>query len=139
METGKAKLTVLFDPPFWVGLFEREYGGRYEACRVVFGREPRDFEVYAYVLDRYSRLTFSPALPAELGQARDPNPKRAQRLARRQTQPAGIGTKAQQALQLQREQGREERRILSREARDAERDRRFQLHREKQKRKHRGR
>ena len=38
METGKAKLTVLFDPPFWVGLFEREHGGRYEACRVVFGR-----------------------------------------------------------------------------------------------------
>ena len=84
METGKAKLTVLFDPPFWVGLFEREHGGRYEACRVVFGREPRDFEVYAYVLDRYSRLAFSPALPAESGQARDPNPKRAQRLARRQ-------------------------------------------------------
>ena len=26
METGKAKLTVLFDPPFWVGLFEREHG-----------------------------------------------------------------------------------------------------------------
>ncbi len=103
METGKAKLTVLFDPPFWVGLFEREHGGRYEACRVVFGREPRDFEVYAYVLDRYSRLAFSPALPAESGQARDPNPKRAQRLARRQTLPAGIGTKAQQALQLQRE------------------------------------
>lgn len=139
METGKAKLTVLFDPPFWVGLFEREHGGRYEACRVVFGREPRDFEVYAYVLDRYSRLAFSPALPAEPCQARDPNPKRAQRLARRQTLPAGIGTKAQQALQLQREQGREERRVLSREARDAERDRRFQLHREKQKRKHRGR
>lgn len=139
METGKAKLTVLFEPPFWVGLFEREHGGRYEACRVVFGREPRDFEVYAYVLDRYSRLAFSPALPAEPCQARDPNPKRAQRLARRQTLPAGIGTKAQQALQLQREQGREERRVLSREARDAERDRRFQLHREKQKRKHRGR
>lgn len=22
METAKAKLTVLFDPPFWVGIFE---------------------------------------------------------------------------------------------------------------------
>ena len=62
METGKAKLTVLFDPPFWVGLFEREYGGRYEACRVVFGAEPRDIEVYACILDRYDRLAFSPAL-----------------------------------------------------------------------------
>lgn len=53
METARAKLTVLFDPPFWVGLFEREGAGGYEACRVVFGPEPRDAEVYAYVLDRY--------------------------------------------------------------------------------------
>ena len=139
METGKAKLTVLFDPPFWVGLFERECGGCYEACRVVFGREPRDFEVYAYILDRYSRLTLSPALPAEPGQARDPNPKRAQRLARRQTHPAGIGTKAQQALQLQREENKAERRVLSREAREAEEARRFRLRQEKRREKRRGR
>ena len=119
METGKAKLTVLFDPPFWVGLFEREHGGRYEACRVVFGREPQDFEVYAYVLD--------------------PNPKRAQRLARRQTLPAGIGTKAQQALQLQWEENKAERRVLSREAREAEEARRFRLRQEKRREKHRGR
>ena len=52
METAKAKLTVLFDPPFWIGLFERERAGRYEACRVVFGAEPRDIEVYACILDR---------------------------------------------------------------------------------------
>ena len=57
METARAALTVLFEPPFWVGVFERESGGRYEACRVVFGAEPRDFEVYAYVLDRHHRLT----------------------------------------------------------------------------------
>ncbi len=139
METAKAKLTVLFDPPFWIGLFERERAGRYEACRVVFGAEPRDIEVYACILDRYDRLAFSPALAFDPERDRAVSPKRAQREARRQTRPSGIGTKAQQALQLQREQGREARRVLSREARDAERDRRFQLHREKQKRKHRGR
>lgn len=139
METAKAKLTVLFDPPFWIGLFERERAGRYEACRVVFGAEPRDIEVYACILDRYDRLAFSPTLAFDPETDRTVSPKRAQREARRQTRPSGIGTKAQQALQLQREQGREQRRVLSREARDAERDRRFQLHREKQKRKHRGR
>ena len=139
METAKAKLTVLFDPPFWIGLFERERAGRYEACRVVFGAEPRDIEVYACILDRYDRLAFSPALAFDPETDWAVSPKRAQREARRQTRPSGIGTKAQQALQLQREQGREARRVLSREARDAERDRRFQLHREKQKRKHRGR
>ena len=104
METARAKLTVLFDPPFWVGVFERENGGRYEACRVVFGAEPRDFEVYAYILEHYDRLDFSPALQAETAAERALSPKRAQRLARQQTQSTGIGTKAQQALQLQREQ-----------------------------------
>ena len=82
METARAKLTVLFDPPFWVGVFERENGGRYEACRVVFGAEPRDFEVYAYILDHYDRLDFSPALQTETAAEREINPKRAQRLAR---------------------------------------------------------
>ena len=138
METAKAKLTVLFDPPFWVGVFERESGGRYEACRVVFGAEPRDFEVYAYILDHYDRLDFSPALQAETGAERELSPKRAQRLAHRQTQLAGIGTKAQQALQLQREQNKTQRRTLSREAREAEEARRYQLRQEKRKEKHRG-
>lgn len=139
METAKAKLTVLFDPPFWVGVFERESGGRYEACRVVFGAEPRDFEVYAYILDHYDRLDFSPALQTETGVERELSPKRAQRLARRQTQLAGIGTKAQQALQLQREQNTTQRRTLSREAREAEEARRFRLRQEKRKKKHKGR
>ena len=138
METATSKLTVLFDPPFWVGLFERESGGRYEACRVVFGAEPRDSEVYAYILDRYGQLDFSPGLPSEGTGERTCSPKRAQRLARQQTQCTGIGTKAQQALQLQREQNKQERRALSREAREAEETRRLRLRQEKRRGKHRG-
>lgn len=139
METARAALTVLFEPPFWVGVFERESGGRYEACRVVFGAEPRDFEVYAYVLDRYHRLTFSPALPAGRGEDRPVSPKRLQRQARAQTRQIGVGTKAQQALQLQREQNKAQRRQLSREEREAEAQRRRQLRQAKRKEKHRGR
>lgn len=139
MDTAKARLTVLFDPPFWVGLFERESGGRYEACKHTFGAEPRDAEVYALVLEQYHRLAFSPALEAAPGEDRSVSPKRAQRLARRQTQPAGIGTKAQQALQLQREQAGRERRALSREERAAEQERRYRLHQQKRRARHRGR
>jgi len=139
METAKAKLTVLFDPPFWVGLFEREQDGAYAVCRVVFGAEPRDNEVYAYILTCYDRLEFSPALPAEKREDRLLNPKRVQRLARRQTETAAIGTKAQQALQLQREQAGASRCASSREKREAEETRRYQLRQEKRKEKHRGR
>lgn len=102
METAKASLTVLFDDPFWIGLFERESEGRYEVCRVVFGAEPRDFTVYELIQNQYARLRFSPALAAEAAFCGKVNPKRAQREARRLTRPAGVGTKAQQALQLQR-------------------------------------
>lgn len=139
METARSKLTVLFDPPFWCGVFERESGGRYEACKVTFGAEPRDFEVYAFVLEHYTQLAFSPALAAGRSGERTVNPKRAQRLAREQSKPSGIGTKAQQALQLQREQGKAERKILSREAREAEESRRFQLRQAKRRKKRRGR
>lgn len=133
------KLTVLFDPPFWAGLFERERGNRYEVCKVTFGAEPKDYDVYAFILERYHLLDFSPALEAKPSRERAVNPKRAQRLAHAQTQPTGTGTKAQQALQLQREQHKAERRTLSREAREAEEVRRFQLHQAKRKKKHRGR
>ena len=139
METAKARLTVLFDPPFWVGLFEREHDGTYEACRVVFGPEPRDNEVYAYILSHYDRLEFSPALRTEISPDREINPKRAQRQARKQTQPAAIGTKAQQALQLQREQMKTVRRTRTREEREEEENRRYRLRQEKRKEKHRGR
>ena len=119
METAKAKLTVLFDPPFWIGLFERERAGRYEACRVVFGAEPRDIEVYACILDRYDRLAFSPALDFGPETDRTVSPKRAQREARRQTWPSGIGTKAQQALQMQREERKTQRKQGSKEQRES--------------------
>ena len=138
METAKATLTVLFDPPFWIGLFEREHGGLYEVCRVVFGPEPRDNEVYAYILSRYDCLEFSPALRTEISLDREINPKRARRQARKQTQAAAIGTKAQQALQLQREQMKTARHTRTREEREEEENRRYQLRQEKRKEKHRG-
>ena len=138
METAKAKLTVLFDPPFWVGIFERESGGRYEACRVIFGAEPRDFEIYAFVLERYGGLAFSPALPAEKSAERAVSPKRVQRQTRRETQASGIGTKAQQALQLQREQRKAERKVISKERREAERERKLALQQEKRREKRKG-
>ena len=52
--------------------------------------------------------------------------------------PAGIGTKAQQALGLQREQGKAARRVQTRAERECEQARQFQLRQTKRKEKHRG-
>ena len=67
------------------------------------------------------------------------NPKRRQREAGKQTMQTGIGTKSQQALQLQREERKTERRQASREQKEAEKQRMFELKQQKWKEKHRGR
>ena len=42
--------TVLFDGRFWVGVLERHDAGRVRAARVVFGAEPSDVELHAWLL-----------------------------------------------------------------------------------------
>ena len=98
---GTSRLTILFDDPFWIGLYEREDDTEYSVCRIVFGAEPRDQEVYAYLLEHWRTLRFSPPRPGTEHLPPPKSPKRRQREARRMTQAAGIGTKAQQALKLQ--------------------------------------
>ena len=51
----------------------------------------------------------------------------------------GIGTKSQQALQLQREEHKLMRKTISKEKREAEKQRRYDLKQQKRKEKHRGR
>lgn len=138
METGYARLTVYFEDPFWVGLYERGGGGTCQVCRIVFGAEPRDQEVYALLLEQWRRLRFSPSMAAEGPAERRINPKRMQRQIKRELQSTGTGTKARQALKLQQEQGREARKRRSREEREAEAERQFALRREKRREKHKG-
>lgn len=137
MDRGKAGLTVFFEGPFWVGVFERVEDGKLSVCRVVFGSEPRDYEVWEFILKNYYGLNFSPAAPVAVRDGKV-NPKRRQREAGRQTMP-GIGTKSQQALQLQREERKTERRQAGREQKEAEKQRMFELKQQKRKEKHRGR
>ena len=138
MDRGKAGLTVFFEGPFWVGVFERVEDGKLSVCRVVFGSEPRDYEVWEFILKNYYGLKFSPAAPVAVRDGKV-NPKRRQREAGRQTMQAGIGTKSQQALQLQREERKTERRQAGREQREARKERLFELKQQKRKEKHRGR
>ena len=130
MDITYFKLTVMFQEPFWIGLCERECGGTLEVCRIPFGAEPKDGEVYEFWLRNSSSLKFSPALSEGSGLAeRRKNPKRLQREARELTRPSRIGTKAQQALAAQREQGKTARRIRTREEKAREAAERYEKHR----------
>lgn len=133
----ESKLTIFFDEPFWVGVFEELDGDKLSACKVVFGAEPTDAEVYAFVLKHYDHLRFSTPIKAEIKQKAD-NPKRRQRNAQKQLEKSGVGTKSQQALQKQYEENKTERKKKSREKKEAEKRRLFELKQQKRKEKHRG-
>ena len=139
MADVSVKLTVLFDEPFWVGLYERETDGRYEVARIVFGAEPKDYEVQAWLLANAYTLRFSPSLESAKRISNERiNPKRRQRQAARQLENTDIGTRAQQALSLLREQSAVQRREKTKELREAEAERQFQLRQQKRREKHRG-
>lgn len=130
-------LTVYFEAPFWVGVFERLEGEDLSVCKVTFWAEPKDYEVWDFVLRHYHKLVFSAAVKAERKPSAD-NPKRRQRQVRKQLQTTGIGTKSQQALAQQREEQKTERKQVSKAQREAEKQRQFERKQEKRKEKHKG-
>lgn len=138
MDKASAKLTVFFEEPFWVGVFERISDGKLSVCKVTFGAEPKDYDVYDFIQKNYYKLKFSPAVDVTVKKVSS-NPKRLQRNAKNQVQSIGIGTKSQQALQLQREQMKTERKKITKEQKESDQKRMFELKQQKRKEKHRGR
>ena len=132
-----ARFTVYFEDPFWVGVFERIENGRLSAAKVTFGAEPKEPELLIYLLQHYYRLQFSPAVETAVKPAHH-NPKRAQREAGRQTAQVGIGTKSQQALQLQQEQNKQVRKRRSRARKQADAKRLYALKQQQKREKHKG-
>ena len=130
-------LTVFFEEPFWVGVFERVSAGKLSVCKVTFGAEPKDYEVYDFILKRYDALKFSESVEMNVRRTAD-NPKRRQRNVKKQLRKAGIGTKSQQALQKQREASKIERRRITKEQRETEERRRRALKERQRKEKRRG-
>ena len=137
MDKVNGKLTVYFEEPFWVGVFERIEDGKLSVAKVTFGAEPKDYEVQKYIRKHYSSLKFSLAVDTVVKDIKR-NPKRMQREAKKQMQETGIGTKSQQALKLQQEQNKQERKVRSREKKEADELRMFELKQQKKREKHRG-
>jgi hypothetical protein len=137
MDKVSGKLTVYFEEPFWVGVFERIENGKLFVAKVTFGAEPKDYEVHEYILKYYSSLKFSPAVETVVKDAKR-NPKRMQREAKKQMLETGIGTKSQQALKLQQEQNKRERKERIRKKKEAEEQRMFELKQQKKREKHKG-
>ena len=134
----EGKLTVYFEDPFWVGVFERDDETGYCVSRVVFGPEPTNAELYEYVKREYVNLDFGRKIEDQVRIVRKKNFKRMQREVRKEIYEEGVGTKAQQAMKLQMELNGKERQVVSREKQREEEALKFKLKQEKKKEKHRG-
>lgn len=140
MDKVSCKFTVLFVDPFWTGIYERTTGKKLEAAKIVFGAEPKDYEIYQYYLAFWKQMRFSPPVAETECIKKRINPKRLQRAIKKQTaQSAGIDTKAQQALKLQQEQTKENRKKLHKKRTEEEKKFQFQLSQQKKKEKKKGR
>lgn len=137
MDEVICKLTVFFENPFWVGLFERVENNSLSVAKVTFGAEPKDYEVYGFILKNYYNLQFSPAVPTVVKEAKI-NPKRMQRQIKKQLQTTGVGTKSQQALKLQHEQSKLLHKQKRKAQKNAELKHKFELKQQKKKNKHKG-
>ncbi len=114
MDIHFLSLTVCFEPPFWVGVFERIERGARSTSRATFGAEPKDCEVWDFVLKHDCQLKFSPSVAVAIW-TEAVNPKRERRMLRKQTASGRIGTKSQQALQLQRDASKQEQKMFTQE------------------------
>ena len=137
MGETKGRLKVYFEEPFWVGVFERIEDGKLSAAKVTFGSEPKDYEVYEFILRHYYSLQFSPTVVTTVKESKK-NPKRMQRDVKRQMEQTGIGTKSQQALQKQREMLKEECQRRRKEKKEIWKRQKFILKQQKRKEKHKG-
>ena len=138
MQKTESKLTVFFDDPFWVGVYERISDGKLEVCKITFGAEPKDYEVYKFLLQNWNKLRLSPPIKADIKSVGNINPKRMQRAIKKQLERQEVGTKAQQALKLQQAEGKEARKRKSRLQREQEKERQFEIKQEKRREKHKG-
>ncbi len=138
MEKSYSSLTVLFEPPFWVGIFESTYCGRYCACKVTFGAEPTDPQIYEFILKNFANLEFSPSINAGEHCDKRINPKRLRREINRQQQSFSRSTKSQQALSLLHSEKKEQAKKRKKQLRNEEKERIYKLKKQKRKEKHRG-
>jgi hypothetical protein len=139
---GTMKLTVFFDPPFWVGLLEEERDGVLYAARHVFGTMPANQDIYTFVLRDLDGLRdrMTIGVPVDAAErARPKNPKRLQREIRREVEQQGITSKAHEAIRCELEQHKRERREQTHAQRDAVREHKRQVRRDKARQRHRGR
>ncbi|MEY8319784.1 YjdF family protein [Lachnospiraceae bacterium 46-61] len=138
MKQITATFTVFFEVPFWKGIYERQEYNKVSVALVVFGAEPKDFEVAQFLTEHFKTLLFSSTLITEQKPKVIKNYKRLQRNIKKQTNQNGIGTKSQQILQQQRELLKTENKKNKKQQKKKLQQQQFEMKQQKKKQKKKG-
>lgn len=136
MEIVSIGLTVYFEDGFWHGLFEQEYEGTYQVCRVTFGQEPKEDEILKLLQTQFVRLSFSPVATVKQ-HVKIKNPKRLQRAVKKQVKQE-VSSKSQELLQLQHEERKKHSKQQSSLQKQLLKQEKFERKQQKRKEKHKG-
>lgn len=136
MEIVSIGLTVYFEDGFWHGLFEQEYEGTYQVCRVTFGQEPKEDEILEFLQTQFTQLSFSPAATVKQ-HVKIKNPKRLQRAVKKQVKQK-VSSKSQELLQLQCEERKKISKYQSSVQKQLLKQEKFERKQQKRREKHKG-
>ena len=137
MKKISGKLTVFFENPFWVGIFENFENDNLSVCKVTFGSEPKEYEIYDFILKKFYNLRFSNEMKSNFSK-KIKNPKRRQREIKKELQSKKSLKKSEEILKLQYKENKKERKIKTKQEKEAEKQRKFLLKQKKKKQKHKG-
>ncbi|TKH27473.1 DUF2992 family protein [Bacillus wiedmannii] len=132
-------LTVYYDGQFFVGIITHNEKGKLYGARYIFGMEPSDEEVLIFVngpMLAYFQHVAKCGVEVEEKQ----RPKNIKRIIRQAAKEVNVKrfTKAQEAISLSYELYKQEKKVQSKEKREAEKQRRRLIKVQKAKQKHRG-
>lgn len=133
----EGSLTIMFEDPFWIGLFELIDEDGLHVCKVTFGSEPTMQEIMEFIDKHHHELQYSVPVDVKV-RAKASNPKRLMREAKKSSAPSGIGTKSQQALKAQHEMNKTQRDMKFRQQREEEQRIRFEQKKNKKREKRKG-
>ncbi|MED2183124.1 YjdF family protein [Bacillus wiedmannii] len=132
-------LTVYHDGQFFVGIITHKEKGKLYGARYIFGMEPSDEEVLIFVngpMLAYFQHVAKCGVEVEEKQ----RPKNIKRIIRQAAKEVNVKrfTKAQEVISLSYELYKQEKKVQSKEKREAEKQRRRLIKVQKAKQKHRG-
>jgi len=114
----EVKFTVFFEDPFWIGILEIIDNEKYKIGKVIFGSEPSAAEIYEFTKNDYSKIKLNEIKIEDQEEiTKQINPKRMIKLAKKQQEKIGIGTKSQLALKVIQENIKNEKKKVNKEKR----------------------